>query len=108
VRAVCGLAQSFGASTTAQGVETEDQLRRIGAEGCTEVQGYIFDKPMPAEEVPALLARPPAVRTRPAPGSGRRFPGATARARCAQGMGRLLADARAPAAGAARTARHAA
>jgi hypothetical protein len=54
---------AFGASTTAQGVETEDQLRRIGTEGCTEVKGYIFGKPMPAEEVPALLAHPPAVRT---------------------------------------------
>lgn len=57
VRAVCGLARSFGASTTAEGVETDDQLARIGAEGCTEVQGYIFGKPMPPEEIPALLAR---------------------------------------------------
>ncbi|MBS0445150.1 MAG: EAL domain-containing protein [Proteobacteria bacterium] len=58
VRAVCGLARSFGASTTAEGVETDDQLTQIRSEGCTEVQGYIFGKPLPANEIPALLERP--------------------------------------------------
>lgn len=57
VRAVCGLARSFGASTTAEGVETDSQLDQIRAEGCTEVQGYFFSKPLPASEIPALLAR---------------------------------------------------
>jgi diguanylate cyclase (GGDEF)-like protein len=57
VRAVCGLARSFGASTAAEGVETDDQLMQIKAEGCTEVQGYVFSKPLPAREIPALLAR---------------------------------------------------
>jgi EAL domain-containing protein (putative c-di-GMP-specific phosphodiesterase class I) len=62
VRAVCELARSFGAATTAEGVETDEQLTRISAEGCTEVQGYIFSKPVPADEIPAMLAR-----TLPAP-----------------------------------------
>jgi diguanylate cyclase (GGDEF)-like protein len=62
VRAVCELARSFGAATTAEGVETDEQLTRISAEGCTEVQGYIFSKPVPANEIPAMLAR-----TLPAP-----------------------------------------
>lgn len=57
VRAVCELARSFGASTTAEGVETDGQLTRVRAEGCTEVQGYIFSKPLIAGEIPALLAR---------------------------------------------------
>ncbi|MGH8797622.1 MAG: putative bifunctional diguanylate cyclase/phosphodiesterase, partial [Caldimonas sp.] len=57
VRAVCGLARSFGATTTAEGVETDSQLAQIRAEGCTEVQGYIFSRPVPADEIPALLAR---------------------------------------------------
>lgn len=59
VRAVCGLARGFGASTTAEGVETDDQLTQIQAEGCTEVQGYFFSKPLPASDIPALLARLP-------------------------------------------------
>ena len=57
VRAVCGLARSFGAITTAEGVETDSQLAQIRAEGCTEVQGYIFSRPVPADEIPALLTR---------------------------------------------------
>jgi len=57
VRAICELARSFGVSTTAEGVETEDQLTRIRAEGCTEVQGYLYSKPLIAGEIPALLAR---------------------------------------------------
>jgi len=57
VRAVCELARSFGASTTAEGVETDDQLTRIRAEGCTEVQGYLFSMPLPAGEIPNLLVR---------------------------------------------------
>lgn len=57
VRAICGLARSFGATTTAEGVETDDQLTQIRAEGCTDVQGYIFSKPLPASEIPALLER---------------------------------------------------
>ena len=62
VRAVCGLARSFGATTTAEGVETDDQLAQIRAEGCTDMQGYFFSRPLPVEEIPALLAR-----TLPAP-----------------------------------------
>lgn len=57
VRAICGLARSFGAATTAEGVETADQLTQIKAEGCTEVQGYLFSRALPAGEIPALLAR---------------------------------------------------
>jgi len=62
VRAVCGLARGLGASTTAEGVETGDQFTQIQAEGCTEVQGYFFSKPLPATDIPALLSRllPPA------------------------------------------------
>jgi predicted signal transduction protein with EAL and GGDEF domain len=54
---VFGRERCFGAYTTAEGVETDDQLTRIQAEGCTEVQGYIFSRPLPAAEIPALLAR---------------------------------------------------
>ena len=57
VRAVTGLADSLGMSTTAEGVETEEQLDCLRAEGCTEVQGFLFSPPRPANEVPAMLAR---------------------------------------------------
>ena len=41
VRAAAGLGTSFGIATTAEGVETESQLERIKAEGCTEAQGFL-------------------------------------------------------------------
>ncbi len=57
IRAVAGLGHSLGIATTAEGVETARQLELLRAEGCTEVQGYFFSQPRPAEEVQALLAR---------------------------------------------------
>jgi diguanylate cyclase (GGDEF)-like protein len=57
VRAVARLGSSLGMATTAEGVETDDQLLRLRAEGCTEVQGFLFSQPRPASEVPGLLRR---------------------------------------------------
>jgi diguanylate cyclase (GGDEF)-like protein len=56
IRAVTGLSASLGMMTTAEGVETEDQLARVRAEGCTEVQGFVFSAARPPEEVIALVA----------------------------------------------------
>jgi diguanylate cyclase (GGDEF)-like protein len=56
IRAVAGLGHSFGMTTTAEGVETQEQLDQMRAEGCTEVQGYFYSKPMPASEIPQLLS----------------------------------------------------
>ena len=55
VRAVTGLGSSLGISTTAEGVETEAQLEKLRAEGCTEVQGYYFSPPRPARDLPGLM-----------------------------------------------------
>ena len=52
VRAVAGLCGSLGIAVTAEGVETRAQLDRLAAEGCTEGQGYLFSRPVPASEVP--------------------------------------------------------
>jgi EAL domain-containing protein (putative c-di-GMP-specific phosphodiesterase class I) len=56
IRAVTGLGQSFGITTTAEGVETQEQLDQMRAEGCSEVQGYFYSKPVPAGEIARLLA----------------------------------------------------
>jgi diguanylate cyclase (GGDEF)-like protein len=55
VKAVIGLGQSLGMVTTAEGVETEAQLDLIRKHGCTEAQGYLFSKPMPAHAVAAWV-----------------------------------------------------
>jgi EAL domain-containing protein (putative c-di-GMP-specific phosphodiesterase class I) len=57
VRAVTGLGKSLGISTTAEGVETSEQLALLRLEGCTEVQGYLFSPPRPASEIERLLGR---------------------------------------------------
>ena len=55
IRAVTGLGNSLGMKTTAEGVETEEQLDTLKKEGCTEVQGYLFSKPVPAAQAALLL-----------------------------------------------------
>ncbi len=57
IKAVAGLGISLGIATTAEGVETEEQLSRLRAEGCTELQGFLFSPPRPAGEVMGLLAQ---------------------------------------------------
>jgi EAL domain-containing protein (putative c-di-GMP-specific phosphodiesterase class I) len=57
VRAVTGLGRSLGISTTAEGVETSEQLAVLRVEGCTEVQGFLFNLPRPASEIEQLLAQ---------------------------------------------------
>jgi diguanylate cyclase (GGDEF)-like protein len=56
IRAVAGLGLSFGVTTTAEGVETQEQLDQMRAEGCTEVQGYFYSRPVPASEIAQLLS----------------------------------------------------
>jgi EAL domain-containing protein (putative c-di-GMP-specific phosphodiesterase class I) len=57
VRAVTGLCGSLRITSTAEGVETEEQLALLKAEGCNEAQGYLFGRPAPAEDMPAVFAR---------------------------------------------------
>jgi diguanylate cyclase (GGDEF)-like protein len=51
VRAVAALANGMGMTATAEGVETAEQLERIASEGCTEMQGFLFSRPLPAAEI---------------------------------------------------------
>ena len=42
-------------TTTAEGVETQEQLDQMRAEGCTEVQGYFYSPPVPLAELMKTL-----------------------------------------------------
>jgi EAL domain-containing protein (putative c-di-GMP-specific phosphodiesterase class I) len=55
VRAVTAMAKGLGMATTAEGVETPEQLELARAEGCTEVQGFYFGRPVPADEIEGML-----------------------------------------------------
>jgi diguanylate cyclase (GGDEF)-like protein len=55
VRAVAALANGMGMTATAEGVETREQLDRITSEGCTEMQGFLFSRPLPVQEIERLF-----------------------------------------------------
>jgi diguanylate cyclase (GGDEF)-like protein len=55
VRAVVNIAAARNMTTTAEGVETEQQLDTLRTLGCTEMQGYLFSPARPAAEIRRLL-----------------------------------------------------
>ena len=56
IRAIAAMGASLGMATIAEGVETSEELAQIRAEGCDAVQGYFFSRPVPASELPRLIA----------------------------------------------------
>jgi diguanylate cyclase (GGDEF)-like protein len=56
VRAIASLGQSLGMRTVAEGVETQEQMARITADGCTDVQGYLISRPIAPEQIDGFLS----------------------------------------------------
>jgi PAS domain S-box-containing protein/diguanylate cyclase (GGDEF)-like protein len=65
VSTIISLARTFGMRTVAEGVETAEQLQLLARIDCDQAQGFLFARPAPASEVPAVVARlaQPAART---------------------------------------------
>ena len=57
IRAIAELGASLGIETTAEGIETREQLDLVRRAGCTSVQGYLLSPPRPAVEAMELIAR---------------------------------------------------
>jgi diguanylate cyclase (GGDEF)-like protein len=57
VRAIVDIAVAQHMTTTAEGVESEEQLAALERLGCTEMQGFLFSPPVPAGEICVLLMR---------------------------------------------------
>ncbi len=56
IKAITNLGSNLGIPTLAEGVETETQLAWLREAGCTEMQGYLFSRPVPASEIAELLS----------------------------------------------------
>jgi diguanylate cyclase (GGDEF)-like protein len=53
--AIIALGHALGLSVTAEGVETEDQMQLLRKQGCDQMQGYFFSRPLPADGMAELL-----------------------------------------------------
>jgi diguanylate cyclase (GGDEF)-like protein len=69
-RAVTTLGHSFGMEITAEGVESEQQLRFLSDLGCDEIQGYYFSRPLPSAEAEEFLKAFEATRDKTGGGAG--------------------------------------
>jgi diguanylate cyclase (GGDEF)-like protein len=56
LQAITSLGHHFGARVVAEGVETEEQFEMARRAGCSQAQGYLFGRPMPADELNPYLA----------------------------------------------------
>ena len=55
--AIIGLGHTLGLQVVAEGVERRRQADALRAARCDELQGYLFARPMPADDVAAWIAR---------------------------------------------------
>jgi diguanylate cyclase (GGDEF)-like protein/PAS domain S-box-containing protein len=58
---IIGLAAAFGLVTVAEGVETCEQLNKLRELNCAQLQGYLYSRPIPSEQIELMLAAPPAL-----------------------------------------------
>jgi EAL domain-containing protein (putative c-di-GMP-specific phosphodiesterase class I) len=59
VHTVRNLARNIGVTVIAEGVETAEQLAELRELGCESAQGYLFSRPVPADEMARMLERDP-------------------------------------------------
>jgi len=56
IKAISDLGVSLGIATTAEGIETHEQLERLRESGCSVAQGFLFSRAIPKSEIPNLIA----------------------------------------------------
>lgn len=66
VESIVSLGHALGLTVIAEGVETEEQLRRLRRVGCDVAQGFLFTRPMPADALPESLRAAHDLAGRPA------------------------------------------
>jgi predicted signal transduction protein with EAL and GGDEF domain len=81
IQAVVFIASSLGITSVAEGVETPEQAQLVGELGCTEVQGFLFSRPLPPGELDTKLIElgmAPAKHLRAVPATAQQALGTTA------------------------------
>jgi EAL domain-containing protein (putative c-di-GMP-specific phosphodiesterase class I) len=58
IREIIRMSKDLDKITVAEGVETADQLQKLEALGCDEIQGYYFDRPLTSEDALELIQKP--------------------------------------------------
>ena len=58
-RTICSLSNDLGMLTVAEGVETTEQLELLRQFRCSFAQGFLFSRPVPADEIASMLTEPP-------------------------------------------------
>jgi diguanylate cyclase (GGDEF)-like protein len=81
VLAIAGLAKNLGITTTAEGVETKQQMQQVKALGCTEMQGFLFSPPRRVEELAPMFRLRSARKATAAPSAAQGSNRKAARAR---------------------------
>ena len=84
VQAVANLAKCLNMASTAEGVETQQQLELLQSIGCTEMQGYLFSRAKPASEIRQFFEQ------RPGQPDGSRLARALRSSRSAQFFGQTV------------------
>ncbi len=69
INSIITLAHSLKLRVIAEGVETEAQLKFLKSHGCDEAQGYYFSRPLPVDQIPALLKKSPLLASETSGGS---------------------------------------
>jgi diguanylate cyclase (GGDEF)-like protein len=57
VKAIISMAHSLDMDVVAEGVEVQEQLEYLGANGCDTIQGFLFSRPLPADEIAKMLPK---------------------------------------------------
>jgi len=74
VQTIISLAHSLKRKVIAEGVESEEQANLLRQLGCDEMQGYLISRPVPFEQMSALLERAPIIESSDTPAGVRGFP----------------------------------
>jgi len=76
--AIISMGKALGMTIVAEGVETADQQAFLREHACDEMQGYLFSKPITAEQMTALLRSPPGLASPPLQPEADGYPGTIA------------------------------